>query len=287
MIIDFHTHIFPDDIRGSREKFFSSEPEFKLLYSPAGSTLAGYDDLLHSMDDHHVNQSVILGFPWKQPELIKRHNDYILEAVTKHPDRFIGFCCADPFHPLALEEIERCRACGIKGVGELAFYQTGLSEKTISVIEPLMAFCHEYHLPVLIHTNEPVGHPYPGKMSGGLKDIDALISRFRKNTLILAHWGGGIFFFMLLKRDMKGKFENVYLDTAASPFLYDPDIYPTAVRIIGSSKIVFGSDYPLLSPSRYVSEIEQTGLSRTDLDRIFGLNALAILQQAKKATGRP
>ena len=277
MFIDFHTHIFPKEIRDHREQFFAAEPEFKLLYSLPGSKMASCRELLDSMDRHRVDRSVIFGFPWKNPDLCKKHNDYILKSVAAFPDRLTGFCCVDPFHPQAVEEIDRCRRCGMKGVGELAFYQTGISMKAVTELEPVMSFCLEHHLPVLIHTNEPVGHHYPGKMPVGLKDIDQLISRFRNNTLILAHWGGGLFFFMLLKREMKDKFSNVYLDTAASPFLYDSGIYQIASRIIGSRKILFGSDFPLLSPSRYLTEMEQAGLSTGDLDNICGLNALRLL----------
>ncbi|NVM25094.1 MAG: amidohydrolase, partial [Desulfobacterales bacterium] len=45
MIIDFHTHIFPPEVRDKREEFFDHEPAFKLLYSVPGSKLAGAEGL--------------------------------------------------------------------------------------------------------------------------------------------------------------------------------------------------------------------------------------------------
>ena len=66
---------------------------------------------------------------------------------------------------------------------------------------------------------------------------------------------------------------NVFFDTAASPFLYDPEIYQIAVSILGVDKILFGSDYPLLSPARYFGEMEEAGLTKPQIDKICGENA--------------
>ena len=74
-------------------------------------------------------------------------------------------------------------------------------------------------------TNEPVGHAYPGKTPNTLAQIYRMVKRFPANTIVLAHWGGGLFFFNLLRKEVKEQLRNVYFDTAASPFLYDPAVY--------------------------------------------------------------
>ena len=63
MIIDFHTHIFPKDIRKNRGKYFPSEPAFKLLYDVPGSKLVGAGDIVNAMDEQGVDKSVVFGFP--------------------------------------------------------------------------------------------------------------------------------------------------------------------------------------------------------------------------------
>ena len=83
MIIDFHTHIFPSEICRNRERFFPSEPAFKLLYQSSKSRLIGAVELLDTMDENGVDKSVIFGFPWKNPETFKIHNDYIIEMVER------------------------------------------------------------------------------------------------------------------------------------------------------------------------------------------------------------
>ena len=118
---------------------------------------------------------------------------------------------------------------------------------------------------------------YPGKTPITLMQIYTMIKKFPDNKIVLAHWGGGIFFFNLLKKEVKKKLANVYFDTAASPFLYDPEIYKFAVGIMGADNILLGSDFPLLKPSRYFKEIEKSGISRTEAEKICGLNAAKLL----------
>jgi predicted TIM-barrel fold metal-dependent hydrolase len=281
MIIDFHTHIFPKAIRKDREAHFSSEPAFKLLYNHPEAKLVGAAEIIAAMDRQGVDKSVVFGFPWKNSQTVKEHNDYILDAVAKYPQRLIGLCCLDPFSRDAALEASRCLEGGLAGIGELAFYQSGIEDAAFDRLDPLMALCRDKALPILIHTNEPVGHVYPGKTPNTLRQIYDLIKRFPKNMVVLAHWGGGIFFFNLLKKDVKENLANVYFDTAASPFLYDPAIYRHAMEIVGLDKILFGSDFPLIDPTRYFKELEASGLSKTEIDAICGINAAKLLKLVK------
>ncbi len=260
MIIDFHTHIFPGTISDSRESYFPTEPAFKHLYESPKSKLVGARALVKAMDENQVDKSVVFGFPWKIADTFKQHNDYIMESVAKYSDRLIGLGCFDPAHGDAPAEAERCIQGGLSGIGELAFYRSGINEAARDELAPIMEICRASNLPVLLHTNEPVGHLYPGKTPNTLAQIYQLISRFARTKIVLAHWGGGLFFFNLLKKEVKENLINVYFDTAASPYLYAPEIYAVARDIIGLEKILFGSDYPLLPPARYFSEMEEAGL---------------------------
>ena len=278
MIIDFHTHIFPGTIRDNREFYFPAEPAFKHLYESPKSKLVDARALIKTMDKNQVNKSVVFGFPWKNADTFKQHNDYIMESVAKYSDRLIGLGCFDPVHPNAPAEAERCIHGGLSGIGELAFYRSGISAAALDELAPMMQICRASNLPVLLHTNEPVGHLYPGKTPNTLAQIYRLISRFAQNKIVLAHWGGGIFFFNLLKKEVKDHLKNVYFDTAASPFLYDPSIYKYALEIAGTDKVLFGSDFPLLKPERYFKEFENIGLTRAQIDAISGGNAAKLLK---------
>ena len=275
-IVDFHTHLFPPEIRENRQTYFEGEPAFKLLYASPKSRMAGAEEIVATMDEQGIDVSVVFGFPWKSMDIARRHNDYIAEAVARYPERLKGLCCLDPCPSEAVYEVERCLDNGLVGVGELAFYRSGIECVIVDSMAPVMALCRERNVPVLIHTNEPVGHRYPGKTENTLLQIYDLIRRFPDNKIVLAHWGGGIFFYSVLKKEVKDVLRNVYYDTAASPFLYDPDIYRMAIDRVGIEKILLGTDYPLIKPERYFKEMEAAGLSEAEADRICGGNAMAL-----------
>jgi predicted TIM-barrel fold metal-dependent hydrolase len=281
MIIDAHTHIFPEKIRKNREKYFTEEPAFKKLYQSPKSRLIGAREMLASMDDSLVDKAVVFGFPWKDSLLFKQHNDYISEVVSRYPQRFIGLGCFDPFSEGVAAEARRClQKGGLSGIGELAFYQTGIENSSLSRLKPVMEVCRGLDLPVMIHTNEPIGHSYPGKTPNTLAQIYQLIQSFPQNKIVLAHWGGGLFFFSLLKKEVKDSLKNVYFDTAASPYLYDADVYRLAIQRVGVAKILFGSDFPLLPPARYFDEMKTAGLSQDEIQQICGANAAALFNLA-------
>ncbi|GAB6146413.1 amidohydrolase family protein [Desulfocicer niacini] len=278
MIIDFHTHIFPGEIRTARENFFDNEPAFKLLYDMPTSSLVGVDTLVETMDEQGVDFAAVFGFPWINGDTARLNNDYILEAVNRYPERLKGFACFDMAWDGAAGEAKRCIDAGLSGVGELAFYLSGIDEDALDRLDPVMEICRAAgNLPVMIHTNEPVGHVYPGKTPVTIEQIYGLAQRFPENRIVLAHWGGGVLFYHLLKKDAKKVLKNIWYDTAASPYLYDPDIYRVAGELGVIDKVLFGTDFPLLKPARYYKDFETSGMSPEQRAMVSGENAAALL----------
>ncbi|MCK5310719.1 MAG: amidohydrolase family protein [Desulfobacteraceae bacterium] len=278
MFIDFHTHIFHEKVQKNRRSFFSKEPEFKLLYESPKSKIVGVENLIQTMDEQNVELSVVFGFPWRDGDIARENNDYIIQSVEKYPDRLKGFACFDVLWEGAPDETKRCLNEGLSGVGELAFYLSGIDEKAISLLEPIMKILRDNgNLPCMIHTNEPVGHKYPGKTPVTIGQIYNLAKAFPENKLVLAHWGGGVFFYNIMKKDVKTVLKNIWFDTAASPFLYDPSIYKLAVDTGIIDKVLLGTDYPLLKAERYIKDIEKSGVSNMEKEKILKGNAFSIL----------
>ena len=274
MIIDTHVHIFPDSVKQDRSVFFENEPEFKLLYDSPKSAINTVDDVLISMDKHGVDISVVCGFPWRNPEYAQKNNDVIIESVHAHPDRIRGLACFDVTWEGAADETQRCLDAGLSGAGELAFYLTGIDQSALSALAPVMAVLKENgNRPCMIHTNEPVGHSYPGKTPVTMEQIYGLAKAFPENRIILAHWGGGLFFYNIMKKEAKSVLKNIWYDTAASPFLYDPVIYDLAAGAGVIDKVLLGTDYPLLPPERYYKELDRTDLSEAQKKQGLGDNA--------------
>ena len=282
MIIDAHTHIFPPDIIRNRDLLFGAEPEFRLLYGPADSKMASAENLIQSMDENGIDRSVVFGFPWRTADLLAHHNSYVLDAAARFPDRLLPLACLDLFSEKCVVEAEKLFLDGVRGFGELAVYTAGGNiGRVLDNFKEIAALCREKDLVLLAHANEPVGHEYPGKAPFGLDFYYGMAKAAAGATLILAHWGGGLLFFELLKKQAPQLLANIYYDTAASPFLYKNDIYRIATRIAGAGRILFGSDYPLLSPKRYFSEMRQSGLSSGEMDAISGENAARIFRIQK------
>ena len=248
-----------------------------MLYKPEKSKLCGGTEIIAAMDEDGVDKSVVFGFPWQDEDLSRRHNDYILATSQRRKDRLMGFCCFDVMGKNSEAEARRCLEAGAAGIGELALYRSGIDNEALDRLAPIMEAALAFNAPVLIHTNEPVGHMYPGKTPVTPDQIWNLVSRFPENKVVLAHWGGGIFFFHMLKKQAKELLENVYYDTAASPYLYDKRIYREACDIIGPEKVLFGSDYPLLRPLRYFKEVASAGLSEEEATKILGGSAAQLL----------
>ena len=121
VIIDFHTHIFPPDVRDRREEYLKRDATFAEMYTSPKAKIATAEDLLASMDQAGVDVSVALGFAWRERELCVRHNDYLFEAAAKSEGRIVPFATINMGADEAgvSKEVARCVAAGAKGLGEL------------------------------------------------------------------------------------------------------------------------------------------------------------------------
>jgi len=277
MIIDFHTHIFPPQIKKNRSKYIDSDPCFAILYSEKKAKLATVDELIDSMDKDGVDISVVLNLGWTTHELCVETNDYILESITRYPQRLVGFCTVQPRSlEAALNEIERCAKGGIRGIGEMRPDMQLLDLRDEEVMKPLIEVINKHNLIMLTHASEPVGHEYQGKGAVTPELLYSFITSYPDLTVVCAHWGGGLPFYALMP-EVKQAMHNVFFDTAASPFLYSSQVYSQVIQLVGADKILFGSDYPLLAQSRLLEEIRSLDLPEETKNLILSGNAQKLL----------
>jgi len=277
MIIDFHTHVFSPQMKKNRSKYIDSDPCFAILYSNKEAKLATADELIASMDKAGIDISVILNIGWATHELCVETNDYILESITRYPNRLVGFCAIQPHSSrAAIAEVERCAKGGIKGIGELRPDVQLLDLNDDEVMEPFIEVVRKHKLILLTHASEPVGHQYPGKGSITPDILYPFITNFPDLTIVCAHWGGGLPFYALMP-EVKKAMSNVFFDTAASPFLYSPQVYNQVIQLVGGDKILFGSDYPLLAQGRLLKEMSSLDLPEETRSLILSGNAQRLL----------
>jgi predicted TIM-barrel fold metal-dependent hydrolase len=277
VIIDFHTHIFPSWLRERRDEYIKYDPCFSLLYSQPKAKLATAEELLASMDEAGIDSSVVLNIGWVSHELCVRTNDYILDSVSRYPTRLVGFCAIQPrAGDAAIAELERCAKAGAKGIGELRSDVQGFDLADKATMKTLVDAALKHDLIFLTHSSEPVGHEYPGKGSITPDILYSFIAAFPSLKLVCAHWGGGLPFYALMPEVAKD-LANIFFDTAATVFLYKPEIFEQMSHIIGSDKILFGTDYPLMHQNRVLAQIQSSQLPEEDKARILWANAQKLL----------
>lgn len=276
MKIDMHVHVTPPDIIRDYLQIGKKEPYFNTLSTSKQNKFANAEQIVAHMKEVGIDRSVVFGFSFQDMGLCQYVNDYVIEKTKSFPNELIGFASIVPNHPKAAYEIERCAGAGLKGIGELfpagQNFDIASSKDTSAMAEA----AKYYHMPVIVHTNEPIGHDYVGKTNTPLKDLEAFIEHHPDLKIILAHWGGGIFMYELMK-EVRQKFQNVYYDNAATVFLYDAQIYHIVKEMGLIDKVLFGSDYPLLSPQRYEKGLLESGLNEAETQKLMGTNAMRLL----------
>ena len=277
MIIDFHTHIFPPELRENREQYLGRDPCFDHLYSDPKAKLATAEDLIASMDREGIDLSIVLNIGWTSHQMCVETNDYIMEAISRYPKRLVGFCALQPkAGEAAIAELERCARGGMRGIGEMRPDIQGFDLGDEAAVRTMVEAAAEHHFILLTHASEPVGHLYSGKGNITPDILYRFICQFPQIPIVLAHWGGGLPFYALMP-EVGRALENVFFDTAATPFLYRPEIFTHVGQIVGFDKILFGTDYPLLSPGRIMTQLRSVGLGEEAEGLILGGNAERLL----------
>ncbi len=283
VIIDAHTHLFPPEIRAQRASYCERDPWFAELYSNPKARIATAEELVASMDAAGIDASIVCAFGWSDPGLIEENNAYLLDATRRYPGRIISLAGIQPTAgPRAVAELERCARAGMPGCGELMPHGQGYRLSDLALLAPLIEVARAYGLFILTHTSEPVGHLYHGKGNVAPGDLEVFLRAFPDVRVVAAHWGGGFPFYELMP-EVQQAAANLWYDSAASPFLYRNAIFPLAARLVGAQKLLFASDYPLISQQRMLEYTRASGLSEEELTLILGENARALLSTTQAA----
>ena len=186
----------------------------------------------------------------------------------------------------ALAEAARCLDAGAVGLGELNADAQGFDLAATASLAALAGLLRERGRPLLLHTSEPVGHPYPGK---GTATPDKLLHFLRAHPqlpTIAAHWGGGLPFYELMP-EVAAVTRNLWYDSAASTYLYRFDIFPRVAALAGAERILWGTDYPLLRHAPFLRRTRASGLDEGALAVILGGNAERLFWSEVPTSERP
>lgn len=265
--------MLPESFRERKDEFLKRDSTFRDLFSSPRAVPATADELVAEMERSGVDASITAGYGWTDIGVARESNDYLLESARANPGKIVPFCSVNPiWGKAAIEEVERCAEAGAKGIGELHPDSQNFLNSDFTSLAPFFEVARSLSLPILMHTSEPVGHSYPGKGTVTPEYSLALAQAFPENVFIFAHFGGGLPFYALMP-EVRSALSNVYFDSAAFPFLYRPEVFESSVAAAGTEKILFASDFPIVTQQRALDEFTEADLSEDTKRAVLSENS--------------
>lgn len=247
-VIDCHTHLFPVSSPAAAEAWGLGRGENHWARVVARSPRQDWPTIrqtLERMDRDGVEKAVLLGWYWQNPDTCSEQNQFYRRCLQEAPDRFLA--CAAVCARAGSDPVSAVRQAvqdwGFIGVGEVLPEIQGFGIRD-ALWQEVLHWAEQWRIPVHFHVTEAAGHRYEGRVSTELMDLVETGERFPQLPMVLAHWGGGLPFYTLNPRVRKA-LQNAFFDSAASPLLYDPRVWETVLRLVGSHRVCFGTDYPL------------------------------------------
>lgn len=236
MLIDFHTHAYPDRIAASVLEKLSAVAHVTPAIIP--QTRGTVSSLKEEMAKEGVSISVLLNIA-TNPKQQTNVNDFAIQSNAV--EGIVAFGSVHPDAPNALEELERIHEAGLKGVKFHPEYQHFYvnDEK----MRPIYRKISELGLITTFHAGKDFAfkepyHGLPEHMLGALKWLDT--------PVVAAHWGGGECEEDVLKL-LCGR--DVYFDTSFGYGLLSRDKAQAIVDRHGVDHFLFGSDMPWHRPA--------------------------------------
>ncbi len=261
MIIDFHTHCFPEKI-ASRALENLSYVSGGLKYYTEGTV----ESLISVSKEQKIDKCVVLSIATneKQQENV---NNFAAEINKK--DEIIAFGSIYPKAKNALDELERIKALGLKGIKLHPEYQNFYVDDEL--MKPIYKKISQLGLIVVFHSGLDLAyqmpfHCMPDNLLNALKWIDS--------PVIAAHWGASGCGEEVIEK-LCGR--DIYFDTS---FGYSHMPKGVAKRIIekhGTEKILFGTDAPWSTANRERRLLNSLELNESDLTNIYSNNAIRLL----------
>lgn len=285
MIIDIHTHTFPDKLAAT------TIPKLEVMSHTRAYIDGTNGGLKASMEKAGVDYSVVLPVATNARQV--QHVNDSSQRINEHFDEtgIFSFGCIHPDYADYRAELARVQELGLKGIKLHPVYQdVNFDDPRILRILDRAA---ELGLIVITHAGYDVGFPgrvrvTPAMVSHAVKEVGPL-------TLILAHMGG---WHNWDEAEQLLADAPVYLDTSYSlgnlnPLddgYYKPEDLPMLsqeqflrmVRSFGPERFFFGTDSPWGDQAESLARIRSLPLTQEEKDGILGGNAQKLLNFPEK-----
>lgn len=266
MIIDIHTHIFPEKIA---PRSITSLEEKAGINASTNGMLSG---LQESTLDAGIDYSVVMPVVTKveQFDSVNKYAAYLNESCQEGETKIISFGGIHPDDENYISHLKDIKDMGIKGIKLHPDYQRTMidDKKYLNIIYK----ASELDLAILVHAGVDIGLPEPVHCppDKALK----MIKEVCPEKLILAHYGG------YNQWDMVEEYlvgEKVYFDTSFLVGRIEEEQFLRIAKNHGTDKILFGSDSPWTSQKDSLDFIRKLNLDEQKKEQILGLNAKNLL----------
>lgn len=261
MIIDFHTHVFPDRIAAKAVEKLSHSAG-GLQYHTDGTVMG----LKNSMQRDTVSVSVVLNIATNAHQQ-KSVNDFA--AFIDQDPQIVAFGSVYPHSADALEELERIKDLGLKGVKLHPDYQQFSVDDP--KMKPLYRKISQLGLICLFHAGMDYGYPPP---YGATPEKLARALNWLDTAVVAAHWGGLQCCEEVLQH-LCGR--DIYFDTAYSYGTMPKYFAQRIMEQHGADRILFGTDSPWHTPEMELRLLQSMALSPDEMEKITCGNARKLL----------
>ncbi len=264
MIIDFHTHIFPDKIAARSIEALSKVSGIK---AATDGTING---LLTSMNKSGVDLSVIMPVVTK-PSQFESVNTFAKSVNELYAGRLLSFGGIHPDSEDYKAELDRIKELGLPGIKLHPDYQ-GVMIDDIRYMR-IIEYANELGLIILVHAGIDIGLPEPVHCppDKARKVLDVI----KPEKLVLAHMGGWKQWDAVYEY-LAG--ENVYLDTAFTFDYIDLDSFLNIWEKHEREKILFATDSPWSDAEKDIAVLKEIVNRPNDIEAVLGGNAKKLLQ---------
>ena len=260
MIIDFHTHMFPDKIAGRTLDYLSG------IFGASPFADGTYTGLYNSMGKGAVDISIALPAVTKVSQVASINR--FASAYTEGP--VISFGGIHPECENYKEILKEIKNLGLKGIKMHPDYQDMYFNDIR--YKRLVDYATELGLIIVVHAG--LDPKCPDDVHCTPEMAAEVIDEVHPANLVLAHLGGNEMWDDVEKY-LVGK--DVYLDTAVVLDVIKEDQFLRIVRNHGADKILFGTDVPWRDQGAFVHLLNDSKLTQEEKNKIFYKNACKLL----------
>ncbi len=268
MIIDFHTHAFPEKIAARTIETLIANTARITDYPMKNCTDGTARGLIEIEKEAGVALAVVLPIVTNP-----KHTETVNRVAKETNDSNCGlysFGSVHPADPDAIAWVDKLAEGGFKGIKLHPEFQNIYADS-----DEMVNICRRaahYGMTVVFHAGRDIGYLPPVKAEPDA--LLRLLDRVPSLKLVAAHLGGWMMWDEVAKKLVESP---IYFDTAFIADFIEPALARDIINAHGAEKVLFGSDAPWEDPAHTLGFLRSLGLDSKDLTLICGKNAEKLL----------